>query len=332
MAVYLCNYGTDSCLLHDGGSTTANRFCYGTTFCCRRAAIQSKCLRVQGNIFVSNGSPARIAREFCASDSRARLIRQSRAGLAPARNHAIDQSRGTWIAPLDADDLWHPEKIERQLRTFASGSGDVALVYCWYRMIDEDGRVTERPWGPLVEGLAFERHLKLNFGTGSTPLIRRSALGDLRYSTELSTLTEGGTEDWLLQLQLASHFEVACTRAYLAGYRARGGSMSSDRLRMARSEIRMFEIIRREMPDRSPRLVERRLACSRARHALMHMRGAPASAAAGFASALMRFPGAVLEVAADELRVRVAANARARGLRNHPSVGRPFFELSPDDA
>src|SRR6476660_9248867 len=59
----------------------------------------------------STDSTAEIAKEFCASDSRARLTSQKNRGVASARNRAIDESKGEFIAPLDADDLWHAQKI-----------------------------------------------------------------------------------------------------------------------------------------------------------------------------------------------------------------------------
>ena len=69
-------------------------------------------------IIVDDGSTdqtARIAADFCAADERAKLISQSNHGVSAARNRGIAETRGAWIAPLDADDLWHPEKVERQL-------------------------------------------------------------------------------------------------------------------------------------------------------------------------------------------------------------------------
>jgi glycosyltransferase involved in cell wall biosynthesis len=220
----------------------------------------------------STDSTADIAAEFCASEPRARLIRQARGGLAAARNRGIDEARGDYVAPLDADDLWYPAKIERQLATFAASGPGVGLVYCWYHMIDGEGRVTEPPWSPVMEGSVFREHLRLNFGTGSSPLIRRSALGDLRYSTELSRPEAGGCEDWLLQLQIAAHYEIACTREFLMGYRIRPDSMSADPLRMIRAHMHMYEILQREFPGRESRAVAGELARWRARHALLNRR------------------------------------------------------------
>jgi glycosyltransferase involved in cell wall biosynthesis len=221
----------------------------------------------------STDSTAEIAAEFCASEPRARLIRQDSRGVAAARNRSIDEARGDFLAPLDADDLWHAEKIERQLETFAASAPGVGLVYCWYRMIDGEGRETEPRWAPVMEGSVFRQHLKLNFGTGSSPLIRRNALGELRYDPALQRAGNHGCEDWLLQLRIAVEWEVACTRAFLLGYRQGPAAMSSDKERMIRSHIQMYEIVRRDFPNRETRTVERELARWRARHALARRGG-----------------------------------------------------------
>jgi glycosyltransferase involved in cell wall biosynthesis len=222
-------------------------------------------------VIVDDGSTDRtadVAAEYCASDPRARLIRQQNRGVAAARNRAIDEARGDYVAPLDADDLWHPEKIERQLRTFTGRGPEVGLVYCWYRMIDGEGLAAGPLWAPVIEGSVFRAHLECNFGTGSAPLIRRSALGALRYSTELGDAGNQGCEDWLLQLNIAARHEIACTPAFLLGYRQSPAAMSSDKQRMIRSHIQMYEIIRRDFPGRESRTVECEIARWRARHAL----------------------------------------------------------------
>jgi glycosyltransferase involved in cell wall biosynthesis len=75
-------------------------------------------------IVVDDGSTADTAAavvEIAAHDPRVRLERQPRCGVAVARNRAIQCASGEFIAPVDADDLWHPTKLERQLERFQGG-------------------------------------------------------------------------------------------------------------------------------------------------------------------------------------------------------------------
>jgi glycosyltransferase involved in cell wall biosynthesis len=48
-------------------------------------------------------------------DHRIKLLQKRNGGLASARNHGIAHAGGEFIAPIDADDLWHPEKIRKQM-------------------------------------------------------------------------------------------------------------------------------------------------------------------------------------------------------------------------
>ena len=123
-------------------------------------------------VVVDDGSTDRTAtlvESVAARDSRVRVFRTQKNGVAAARNLAISQARGKLIAPLDADDLWHSEKIARQVESMQSSSPQVGLVYCGSIKIDEDDFLTwlppavarasrghERPSGPRHGGTSTE--------------------------------------------------------------------------------------------------------------------------------------------------------------------------------
>jgi teichuronic acid biosynthesis glycosyltransferase TuaG len=74
-------------------------------------------------------------------DARIRLIRQTtNQGAARARNRGLQEARGRYIAYLDADDLWVPEKLERELAFMKEK--DAAFVFTGYEFADEQGRGT----------------------------------------------------------------------------------------------------------------------------------------------------------------------------------------------
>src|SRR5262249_36588501 len=76
-------------------------------------------------------------------DSRIRVADQPNRGVAAARNHAVSIARGDFIAPLDADDLWDPTKLENQVQRFAIADSSTSLVYSWWTVIDADGLVLD---------------------------------------------------------------------------------------------------------------------------------------------------------------------------------------------
>lgn len=114
-----------------------------------------------------------VLAEF-AHDPRLRAVRIEHAGHAPAKNHAASLARGEWIAFLDADDVWLPQKLERQLAA-AEAHPEAAVVYCRRRVIDEDGRPMVVPPVELHRGRVLDALLVDNFICFSTAMVRRTA-------------------------------------------------------------------------------------------------------------------------------------------------------------
>lgn len=87
---------------------------------------------------VSPDNSNEIIEEYIKKDSRIKLIKlEKNSGPAVARNRAIEEAQGRYIAFLDADDLWHPEKLEKQLAFM--NDNDLAFTYSSYDLMDEDG-------------------------------------------------------------------------------------------------------------------------------------------------------------------------------------------------
>src|SRR5947209_4924853 len=93
-------------------------------------------------IVVDDGSrdlTAAIVKNAARRDRRVKLLRQQNLGVAMARNLAIARSSGEYIAPLDADDIWYPSKIEKQVRSLETGGRKAGASYCWCVSINENG-------------------------------------------------------------------------------------------------------------------------------------------------------------------------------------------------
>src|SRR5215218_7122776 len=60
-------------------------------------------------------------------DPRIHLLRQPNKGVASARNLGISKATGGFIAPIDADDLWHPTKLEKQMRMMLEAGSDLGF-------------------------------------------------------------------------------------------------------------------------------------------------------------------------------------------------------------
>lgn len=232
------------------------------------AAIASACGQTYRNLEVlvvddgSHDRTAAIAAAMSQCDRRVRLLRQSHRGVAAARNGAIAQARGQYIAPLDADDVWLPRKIERQVRALQR-SARAALAYCWSIDVDQHGHPTGGLYAHETPPSVRAALLFRNFvGCGSVPLIRRSCLEQAGlYQTGYAARGAQGCEDLDLYRRIAEHHEFVLVREFLVGYRQAPGRMSSNTLAMARS----FRLALHDCRRRHPHIPRRVLRWSLAR-------------------------------------------------------------------
>ena len=188
-----------------------------------------------------------LAERHAAADPRVIVLHQANAGVAAARNAGWQRARSEFIAFVDADDLWAPAKIERQLAVLQSADARVGLVYRWHSKIDAAGRVALRQESPLHQGDVLEPIIMSNFiGNGSSVLIRRDALVAARgFDAGLQAQGAQGCEDYLLYFRVASSRRFALIAERLVGYRDLPHNMSSDRPRMLRS----WMLVQREILD-----------------------------------------------------------------------------------
>jgi len=149
------------------------------------------------------------------ADDRVRRLALARCGVSEARNRGAAAARGDLIALLDADDVWHPAKLERQLELYEA-QPDVGLVYCGYAMCTEDLRVTSEI---LPRELDLRRWVLLEgngFGISSTGLIPRKvfeAVGGFDGSL-------GYCEDMDFVGRIASLYPIVASPEALVAYRA----------------------------------------------------------------------------------------------------------------
>lgn len=155
-----------------------------------------------------------------------KYIRKINGGVGSARNAGFRVSTGEYVAFVDADDLWLPDKLARQVALLES-KPDVGWVYCDALVVDDSdnnildrvGRTSDLPEGDIVDSLLLN-----NFVPCPSPLIRRALLATLGGFDELRSLTV--SEDWDMWLRLAAAAPAGCVRSPLARVRSHPGSMT----------------------------------------------------------------------------------------------------------
>lgn len=202
---------------------------------------------------VDDGSPDAtpdLALAHAAEDPRICLMQQKNAGVAAARNAGWKAAAADLIAFVDADDLWGPHKIERQLKALREEGEDAGLAYTWYAKIDADSLIISSNYRPLISGEVLEDIFRGNFvGNGSAALMTRSALETAGgFDSSLKDREAQGCEDFCVYFRIAEKYRFALVPEPLTGYRQLSGAMSSDMMQMVRS----FRLVGQEMLSRHP--------------------------------------------------------------------------------
>jgi teichuronic acid biosynthesis glycosyltransferase TuaG len=187
----------------------------------------------------STDGSADLAQEWTTRDSRIRLLRTTgRAGASRARNLGIRHARGRYIAFLDCDDWWLPEKLEQQLSAMsAQGAG-----FCCspYNVCTDNGTFirVQRVQSPI----STKRYVYKRFVIGClTVLVDREKVGAFVFPEHLQA-----AEDVVLWYQLLVRCDklqlpTVCTASPVANYRVHSGGKSSSKIPHALAHWRVYK-------------------------------------------------------------------------------------------
>ncbi len=153
-------------------------------------------------------------------------------GVAKTRNRGIDLAKGKYIAFLDSDDLWHPQKLRKQLEMLEAENAD--LCYCSYEIIGIDGEKVRKDY--MVSPTAcFEDILKENYIQCSSMLLRSAIAKKYLFNTEFFH------EDYILGLDILKdgNKAVGCTQLLLK-WRYLENSRSFNKMKAAKNRWRIY--------------------------------------------------------------------------------------------
>lgn len=172
----------------------------------------------------STDNTEEIVKTYVAQEHRIRFIRlEKNSGSATEpRNRGIQEAKGRFIAFLDSDDIWKPEKLEKQLPLFDNPK--VAIVYSDYEKIDEASKYAGRRIY-ASESRTYRQLLLGNVIGCSTVIYDAEKMGKHYFIS-------AGHEDYILWLSiLKKGFLAINTQSCLAEYRVRTHSLSSNKLK-----------------------------------------------------------------------------------------------------
>lgn len=186
------------------------------------------------DVWVIDGSPESNAAAVGGfNDPRLNYARAPPKGVNAARNIGITLSKGRYIAFLDDDDEWRPEKLEKQV-AFLEGTGrDVAGAFASYIKIDPAKGTAKlvRIW---EQGSLIGPH---SVGPASVTIVKREVFDDVGLFDEEMV----GADDWEMWLKISEKYRWMSLPAVLMDYYITPGGLSSDSYRQIRGHQLMLE-------------------------------------------------------------------------------------------
>ena len=174
-----------------------------------------------------------IVQKHCAQDNRIQLVvKPQHSGIADTRNQCLKMAKGRYLAFLDADDLWHPEKLEQQLQFMTERN--IGFSYSSYDCVDEDGN----PTGKTVKAagnLDYNAYLHNTIIGCSTVMLDTEKVGTV-VVPNFRTSEDAAT--WLNILRKG--FIAYAIEQPLTSYRIRQHSASSNKLKASSDLWRVY--------------------------------------------------------------------------------------------
>lgn len=213
-------------------------------------------------LIIDDESPDRsieICQQF--DDSRLKIIRQKNRGLAGARNTGIRNAQGDYLAFLDSDDLWLPEKLARHLQHLEANP-QLGISFCRSEFINDQGESLGIFQMPKLTDITPSHLLCRNpVGNGSAPVIRKEVFADICFQANLHGEVENfyfdehfrqseDIECWL-RIVAETNWQLEGLPEALTLYRVNGEGLSANLFKQFDSWEQM--VIKHR--DRSPKLL-----------------------------------------------------------------------------
>ncbi|MEN2398487.1 glycosyltransferase family 2 protein [Flavobacterium sp. MC2016-06] len=174
-----------------------------------------------------------IIEEFAQNDNRIKLFKLAKnSGNGFARNVALEKATGKYIAYLDADDVWFPEKLEKQIQFLKINN--LPFTFSFYDCIDEEGNdLNRRVEAPL--NLTYKQLFYCNYVGNLT------AIYDADYFGKIALPASQKRQDWRLWLTILK--QIKTTKPVpepLAFYRIRKDSISSSKFKLIKHNFGVY--------------------------------------------------------------------------------------------
>lgn len=169
-------------------------------------------------------------------DPRFKYMHKENGGLSDARNFGIKNSKGTWIAFIDQDDVWDVRKLEKQV-TIVNQKPDVNVIITDGKLIGEKSSemklAKKKNLTEGVIGKSYERLLKGNFALCSSIVFKKTLIDKVGYCNTIFKICP----DYEFIIRLSEHTDFYFISENLVSYRIHGSNTVKNRLKMSAEVI-----------------------------------------------------------------------------------------------
>lgn len=211
-------------------------------------------------LIIDDGSSDRSI-EICQAydDPRVRMIHQHNRGLAGARNTGIRHAQGQYLAFVDSDDVWQPEKLAMHMQHFQQRP-EVGVSFCRSSFIDQHGNPLGIYQMPRLKDITPSYLFCRNpISNGSAVVIRREVLQEIQFQANLHGEVEDfyfddrfrqseDIECWM-RIALKTNWKIEGIPEALTLYRVNSGGLSANIMQQLKSWEQMVTKIQTDYPD-----------------------------------------------------------------------------------
>lgn len=181
----------------------------------------------------SSDQTTEIVEQAILTDRRVKLFKlEKNSGAGIARDTALQKASGKYIAFLDADDLWKPQKLEKQINFMISN--ELHFTFSFYECMDEEGNMLNR----LVEApkkLSYRQLFYCNYVGNLTGIYDANYFGKIQISSIRKR------QDWMMWLTVLKKIKIGYPFAEsLAIYRIRENSISASKLNLVQHNFKVY--------------------------------------------------------------------------------------------
>ncbi|WP_341529398.1 glycosyltransferase family 2 protein [Nostoc sp. UHCC 0302] len=211
-------------------------------------------------LIIDDASPDKSA-EICEQfiDSRIKIIHQANRGLAGARNTGIRHAQGEYLAFLDGDDLWLPDKLEKHI-AHLENSTNVGVSFSRSAFIDQDGKALGTYQMPKLKQITTPYLLTCNpVGNGSAAVIKKEVFAAIKFQDNLYGTIEDyyfdehfrqseDLECWI-RISIKTNWQIEGIPEALTLYRVNSEGLSANLLKQLDSWEKVIEKTRSYAPE-----------------------------------------------------------------------------------